>query len=471
MYIKKHHKKILDLCDQKQTLPRSFKRFVERKERVHNLVIKGKNNHLYCTCCSFEFVAQTCLNNVIKCPNCKQKLTVRSSRLKYHIFKDTIQLLDKIDNVLVLRTYELASYYSNKKFTHHLIEFMRTIIEDNKTTDFLTNNVYNYLGFLSIKNCEKFTHWHKSSSPYSCLGLSAMVSPYNIKSVLKGTKLEFSGLEKLVSKFDYMFFLDYYFIAQYRSFELLIKLGLYKLSMDADKFFEGNSFQTVFGVPKTFYKFMKKNNIDYKQLKVLRLIKKEDISLINKLVKINDLEELAEYVDIEEAYYKILCKKENSEYDYLDYLKMAKLLDYPMNNKKVLYPNNLKKEHDKLNKLYKVVKNEKIDKKIKERLEKLNKKTYANDKYIIIVPTSTASLINESHQMNNCVKNYSEDFGLGKKDIYFMREINKQNKSLITVEVRNNKIVQARIRNNELPNKMQWDFLYEWQDKILSKAN
>ena len=73
--------------------------------------------------------------------------------------------------------------------------------------------------------------------------------------------------------------------------------------------------------------------------------------------------------------------------------------------------------------------------------------------------------------MNNCVKNYSEDFGLGKKDIYFMREINKQNKSLITVEVRNNKIVQARIRNNELPNKMQWDFLYEWQDKILSKAN
>lgn len=470
MYIRKSHRKLLDLCDSKTTLPKSMQRFIIEKEKPHNLVIKSKGNNLWCTCCSHKFVAQTKVNDEIKCPKCKQTLLVKSNRLTYYEFKDYVQFLDKVDNTLVLRTFEICSHYNQSKVTHHLTEFMRTIIEEDKSTDYLNNKIYNFLGYLYVKYDVEFTHWHKSSSQLNCLGIKAMVCPYNIKSVLKGTKLEYSRLEKLISRLDYIFFLDYYRIAHIPSFEILIKMKLFQLSLDANKFYKGKSFQDVFGVSKTFYQFMKHYDLNYKQLEVLRLIQKEDITLINNLTNIHDLDKLSEYVDLEEAYYKVLCKNEYSEYEYLDYLRMAKTLQYPMNNKRVLYPKNLKKAHDKVTKIYKVVQNEMIDKQIQERLKFLSKMTYKSSKYVIYAAPSVASLIDESKQMNNCIKSYCEDYGLGYKDLYFMRKLDNPDKSLVSVEVRNNKIVQARIYDNDPPSKEQWNFLNKWQSKILSKV-
>ena len=80
MYIKKYHQRLLDLCDEKTTLPKAMQRFIMQKEKPHNLVIKSKNNQLWCTCCRHKFVAQAKVNGEIKCPNCKQKLLVKSNR-------------------------------------------------------------------------------------------------------------------------------------------------------------------------------------------------------------------------------------------------------------------------------------------------------------------------------------------------------------------------------------------------------
>jgi len=471
MYIKKRHQQLLNLCDKKTLLPKAMQRFIKQKERPHNLIIKSKGNHLLCTCCEHSFVAQAKINSEIKCPNCKQRLLVKSNRLKQYVFRDLVQYLDKIEDTLILRTYQIYSYYDSNKMDHILTEFMRTIIEDDKSTDYITNQFYNFLGYLSINPWVEFTHWHKSSSLYNCLGITAMVCPSNIKSILKGTELKYSGLEKLIARSDYIFFLDYYRMAHNPSFEILIKMKLFALSLDSAKFYKGNSFQAVFGVPKSFYPFMKKYNLNYKQLEVLRLIQKEDINLINNLININDLEELSKYVNIEEAYYKVLSVEKNTEFEYLDYLKIAKKLQYPMDNKRILYPRNLKKAHNKVTKLYKVVKNELLDKQIQERLQELNKKSYKNNKYIVFPAPSVESLILESKQQNHCVKDYCEDYGLGKKDLYFMRELNNQDKSLVTIEVRNNKIIQARVYDNELPNEEQWKFLNRWQAKILNKAS
>ena len=470
MYIRKSHQRLLDLCDNKTSFTKTFERFIAEKEKPHNLIIKSKGNHLWCTFCHHNFVAQAKVNGEIKCPNCKQKLLVKSNRLTYYEFKDNVQFLDKVENTLILRTFEICSCYSKNKVTHHLTEFMRTIIDDNKSTDYLSNHLNSFLGYLHIKYSIEFTHWRKSSSSYNCLGITAMICPYNIKSVLKGTKLEYSGLEKLISRLDYIYFLDYYYIAHIPSFEILIKMKLYQLSLDANKFYKGTSFQNVFGVSKTFYQFMKRYDLNYKQLEVLRLIQKEDITLINNLVNIHDLDKLSEFGDLEEAYNKVLCKTNCSEYEYLDYLRMAKTLQYPMNNKRVLYPKNLKKAHDKVTKIYKVVQNEMIDKQIQERLKELNKMTYKNSKYVIYAAPSVASLLDESKQMNNCIKSYCEDYGLGYKDLYFMRKLDNPSKSLVSVEVRNNQIVKARIYDNDPPNKEQWKFLNKWQSKVLSKA-
>lgn len=51
-----------------------------------------------------------------------------------------------------------------------------------------------------------------------------------------------------------------------------------------------------------------------------------------------------------------------------------------------------------------------------------------------------------------------------------MRDIKKPKKSLVTVEVKNNKVIQSRIKCNNDPNQTQQAFLNEWEKNILRKA-
>lgn len=48
-----------------------------------------------------------------------------------------------------------------------------------------------------------------------------------------------------------------------------------------------------------------------------------------------------------------------------------------------------------------------------------------------------------------------------------MRDINQPKKSLVTIEVKNNKVVQSKIKNNAEPNKKQLAFINKWEQKVL----
>ena len=41
------------------------------------------------------------------------------------------------------------------------------------------------------------------------------------------------------------------------------------------------------------------------------------------------------------------------------------------------------------------------------------------------------------------------------------------NKSLVTIEVNNNKVVQARIKNNKLPNEDLMKIINKWEKKLV----
>ena len=138
-----------------------------------------------------------------------------------------------------------------------------------------------------------------------------------------------------------------------------------------------------------------------------------------------------------------------------------------MKDKKILYPQKLTEEHNKLMNLIKVIEDEANDRLIQERLKSLNQNTYQDNKYIVFPAYSVACLINESQQMNHCVKTYAKRYALGETDIYMLREITKQDKSLVTVEIKNNRILQARTKNNGDPNEEQLNFLNSWHIFLL----
>ena len=106
---------------------------------------------------------------------------------------------------------------------------------------------------------------------------------------------------------------------------------------------------------------------------------------------------------------------------------------------------------------------------IAERYKELLNKIFESKKYIIFPAQSVEELIDESSQQNNCVKTYVERYANGDCDIYFMRLSSEKDKSLVTVEVRNNKVVQKRIKNNAQTTKEQDKFLQKWEDTILNK--
>lgn len=74
---------------------------------------------------------------------------------------------------------------------------------------------------------------------------------------------------------------------------------------------------------------------------------------------------------------------------------------------------------------------------------------YEDDNFIIIPAKDIQSFIEESRQMNNCVRTYTNRVANGECQIYFMRKKEDINKSFITIEVKDTNVVQARMKNNK----------------------
>ena len=90
--------------------------------------------------------------------------------------------------------------------------------------------------------------------------------------------------------------------------------------------------------------------------------------------------------------------------------------------------------------------------------------------YKFIYPKTTKDIKDEAVQQSNCVASYIDKVIGGSCDIILMRKKNDVENSLVTVEVRNGKVVQARQRFNESVNESEQKVLDKY-DEFLSKLN
>lgn len=210
----------------------------------------------------------------------------------------------------------------------------------------------------------------------------------------------------------------------------------------------------------------------------LYLLKEKDINKIRYLEKFinygestDDLKEISNYIDLNRFIkYSKMHHRNVKTYLYKDYLRFSNLLGFDLRNNRYAFPKNLRKEHDKLEKQYELQNRMIVQKAIIKRAKELSNNKYQNNKYVILPASTLKDLQDESEQQNNCVRTYAEKYATGICDIYFMRDINKQKKSLVTIEVKNNKVVQSRIKNNNEPNEKQIQFLQQWEKEVLQKV-
>lgn len=473
-YLKKEYRKLIERIDRELKIPHGWYYFVKKEQEKHNFIVKTRG---ICICknCNTEFKSNKTINDHEKCPKCHNTYLIKQSNYGWHIFKKVLILIDKLDDKWVIRLFEIFTRYSKNTIYHSKpVEYGRIILDKNmKNIIELANDraVRTMWGDTYINHTMEGKKWRIYNNCYSSFDAYGKVYYRNLQKLFQNTKFKYSQLWEVAKKNDEID-IKYHLNNNFPSTERLIKMQLYKLAIWSGNFNKGRNFNDVFGIDKSYYSFMKKYNIDSHELDILRLYRKQNIEKLRVLSQfyIYDIKEIVKYVKLDQFADYVKNKKNFDIKMYIDYLEFVQKLNFDLKNKKYLFPEKLKEKHDEYSKQIQIKDNEKVNRAINKRYKQLQKNTYSNKKYIVKPAESFIALEDESKQQNHCVRNYAEKYAKGQCDIYFMRGTEKPQKSLVTIEVRDGKIVQSRIKDNDLPNNSQKRFLNRWEKEILNAA-
>lgn len=150
--------------------------------------------------------------------------------------------------------------------------------------------------------------------------------------------------------------------------------------------------------------------------------------------------------------------------DSVEYL-IRELTDYARMMKEISpkfdkYPRHFLTTHRIACRNYNRLKEEFEEKKFEVRINTDMEKTFGD--YCFIYPKCVQDIKDESVQMNNCVSSYIKNVIDGSCDILFLRNKDDKDKSLVTIEVRNNKIVQALQKYNTPLTSEQQEIVNKW---------
>ena len=174
---------------------------------------------------------------------------------------------------------------------------------------------------------------------------------------------------------------------------------------------------------------------------------------------------------------------------YMDYLKtfeaidgmdsmLREIEDYARMMKDISpkfdkYPRHFLTTHKIASRNYNRLKHEFDEKKFEARINLDMEHTFGE--YCFIYPKCIQDIKDESVQMSNCVSSYVQKVIDGQCDILFLRYKDSPDRSLVTIEVRNGKIVQALQRYNHPLTSEQQEIVDKWNkyyaNKMKNNAN
>lgn len=457
--------------DDSLKIPSGFSKYIQRQELKNRLIIKTKSEYR-CTNCDYSFKSNCKINEMCKCPNCKNKYMIKSNKLKHHEFKEWYCILDRYKDLWIVRRFELITWYDNGKYSFDLCEYGRHIHDKylNLVHEIFNQNITSCINGKFINHFHDFDkyEWRVNQSYFHSLSEWSILYPGNLKQLLKDTKWKYCQLWTFAKHYDEGVDVIRLLKNLDNRFELLVKQKLYRLALDSTNMLCERLYnKELLYLIKNNIKFLQKYDLDYNELMILKNIKTQNINIIREYGEYVHYDMFLNKVDLKKVY-KYTDMNVGNYQEYYDYLGFIEKLKYDLKDKKILYPSNIKEAHDNAEKQVEIVKNKKFNSAISKRYKTLIKNKFNNKKYIIFPAKNVEALVDESSQQNNCVRTYAERVAKGECDIYFMRYLESENKSLVTVEVRNNKVVQKRTKNNFETTKEQDRFLSKWEKEVLS---
>lgn len=468
-----------------QHFPKQISRQLERF--VTNTVLKQSRylfikttkgiQSAYCTHCNLQHYPEVKLkhkqNEAAKCPHCKSSCSVRSAGMGRKYMFDTAILIwyekSQIDNqaivarvLTVSRDYHLD--YMNVK-THYAQEQLY-LFRAGEALQYQPNGI----GRASVFS--KFDQYSGSTRKF--------VDTANIRKAVKGTAFQYSTWERYTTwgnpyyVSDMVEFFD--LAARYPCVEYLTKAGFEKYvrtKLSKDQTFgalnwEGKTLLKVLRLSKTELRDIKAaGGFSLKELKCYQALRNKGILLKPDEVKkiapgYNDMYyKIAKTFTDEHSIIKYILKQvRKGKYttsttvlsDWRDYRGECEQLGMSLKEERYLFPNDLHEAHLQLSKRIKIKHDAALNEQIAKRLDELAKRNYAEGGFFIRPAASSVELFEEGKRLNHCVGQYAKSYAEGKTDIYVIRRAERPEVPLCTVEIKNNKIIQARgFENHPVP--------------------
>lgn len=472
----------------KKALPKKWNEFVNKITLKHNVIYKN-GKECTCTNCNKTFnTGKFKIGDIALCPHCNNGYSVMGSYLYYRglSFEKSVVIFQRINKQIVGRVFEIYTYFDRKisQMVTSVQEYARVLFGIGT---FLNDAVYFYMGHQYVYHHVENFSWHKYSGVRNYLWYEAY--PYNKKKLIKGTIMEYAPIEEFLSENCSYSYPEALYLASYPSFEKMWKMGLKNLSECSYMFKKTGSFQKEFGVTKNFLSFMVENDVDYRELQVLKFIKEPNIEALKafKDLNLNRIRDwgkflsLTKHIETASELLKVpqdsldtvlkfvklndLIKYKqipNNFYIYKDYLSFIQKLGFDMTQKKYLFPKNLIEAHDKFEKELSIKENCELIKKVYKRFLDLSIFIYEQNNFIIYPAPNFHAFSEESRMQQNCVRQYVKSYANGDTEIYFMRNKDNIQESLVTVEYKNGKIIQKEQKQHTQPSNEQNEFLIKW---------
>ena len=435
-----------------------------RRNSARYILFKDKDNQNgHCEFCNTDVTFdKTKHKKKIRCPKCRQKMTVqhiwRKPNCDFHV--DWFVYGKAIDEESFVLRYIAVFQY--KDYTKSIKEYARDAY------DFKMGSRYEISfdeGEWNVGSRYCFTEFTMNwCRRYMCCWANAKEMP-GIKAELKKIKAI-----KYLDNFD-EFYNVYTFprdkvkgLLDAPLYEKLIKAGLGEFAMkDYKNYWERlrykrtqTSLIKMLGLNKiSFNAFRQKATKD--MLSLVRNYPNLSSEMYDLFLKANVT--LGQYETLKKDGHelKILryCVNQGAEIsEYLHYVDCLKRADYPL-TKSYLYPKDFfeadmnldadlnGKDYKKQNRLIK-----KISKALKE-MKDLQSFMEGSNGLLVYVPESTYDLKKEGRRMHNCVGSYTNRIAEGKTLVFFIRKLNDPTASFVTMEYCNGEVIQVRSNYNK----------------------
>ncbi len=454
----------IDIYTTFDEIPLPIKEFI-KEISTKFLLYNSYLDIFYCSKCYSQLEDYTCPKCQKTYSSTNHKFIIETSYMEY---ETSYYFFDYSKDDLILYEVQEKTYYDNPisfipyKTSRYYIKNAYRLTPEY-LTDCLTGHNYYFKDLVFLDN----DSYDFSEEDFQLFNLfyenKNFIYTSNFTELIKNNMYKYSNINLLKEYLDNNVFtlatLTYYPL-YCKQFEYLVKLHLYNLAcFSSPSFKKQNSFKAIFGVDKKYLSFMQEYDININILKALQLYPCTDISLLTFISRYLPIfKDLITYINPLKLQ-KYMAKEKMTEeniYEYEDYITSCAKLKLNLKDAKVLYPKDFFHSHDQVTAEVIFLEDKDIDKKLHNLANIYYFNIYEDDKYIIFPADSIKSLIDESTQMSNCVRSYGSKVANNECQIYFMRNKKQPQKSLVTIEVKNGSVIQAKTKyNNSVNDEMQ----------------